>query len=1168
MTVLEFIDHLRGLDVKLSAEGDRLRCNAPDGVLTSELREELAQRKQEILKLLSSRAVAHPPKIQPAAQANNLPLSFGQEQLWFLDLLEPGNSSYNLSIAVVLTGALDISALERSLNEVIRRHTVLRSTFPTVEGRAHQVISPFLPLTLPLLDLSHLPRAEGEATARKVAVEEARLPFDLGQSPLLRVRLIRLAAEEHVVVLILHHIICDGWSLIVLVRELGRLYESYVTGGPSPLPELGIQYGDYAVWQREWLQGEVLERQLEYWRNQLAGMQALELASSEVRPAIQRGRGGEEVMALDAELVRRLRRLSEAAGVTLFMTLLAAFQTLLFRYTGQQDIGVSTRIAGRHRLETEDLIGFFVNQLILRADLSGQPTFREVLQQVRTVCLEAYAHQDVPFEYLVKSLRQQRDLSRQQFSSVMFVLENLPRSDLALSGLKCRPFDFEHVTTAFDLDLAISEEPQGMMAVMTFCADLFDHPTITRMLNHYRMILESVVDDPDKPVTSIPLLTSHETRQLLHDWNQTTIDYRSVESLNVLFETQVRQQPDAVALIFDGGSVSYGELNVVVNQLAHQLHAVGVGPEAPVAVYMERSLRSAIGLLAVLKAGGAYVPLDEAWPSRQIESVLREIDVPVILTETKLKPRLSSHNARVICLDERPETPAKHINTGPPECVVNENLAYVIYTSGSTGRPKGVAVSHGQLLKRFEWMWRVYPFAANEVACQRTALSFAVSIYELLGPLLQGVPVLIVPDDTVKNPLRFVELLEHYRVSRIVMVPTLLRQILDTDIDLEVRLASLRFCTSLGEPLSPELCNRFHERVPQATVINDYGASEVTAISWYESKEFSCNPGHVPVGRPIDNVQVYLLDDALQPVPLGLVGDIYVTGKTLAREYYKRPELTAEKFLSNPFSLAGGTRLYRTGDLGRYRIDGNIEHLGRRDQQVKIRGVRIDLEGIESILRQQSAVREAIVMAHLDHNSETRLGAYLVAGGQPVPTNREFRQFLEDRLPSYMIPASFVWLSKFPLTASGKVDRQALLSMKPIREWPREGEHSQAETAAEKALSEIWAGVLGLEQVGMNENFFELGGDSILSIQIIARARQAGLELTPKQLFQNQTVRELAAVAQNYTPSASWKAPAPVISSENSRRYTPMDFPAARLTQQELDKLIELIGDTGKERIN
>jgi amino acid adenylation domain-containing protein len=904
--------------------------------------------------------------------------------LWFLDQLQPGSPFYNVPRTIRMRGALNVEALHQTLEALITRHESLRTTFATVGASPVQVITPTLSLTLPVVDLSKLPESEHEAEAIRLAAEEAFRPFDLSRGPLVRATLLRLGAEDHVLLLTLHHIVSDGWSMGVLFREFAALYEAFSQGKPSPLGELPIQYADYAMWQREWLQGEVLEQQLSYWKERLSGeLPVLELPTDRPRPAVQSFRGTYQHVALPKELSAGLRALSRQEGATLFMTLLAAFQTLLARYTGQDDIIVGSPIANRTRIETEGLIGFFVNTLVMRSDLSFDPTFRQLLRRVKDVALGAYAHQDLPFERLVEELQPERGLSHNPLFQVMFALQNARGAAPELAGLTLSPLPVERVTSKFDLALFMWEEAEELKITMEYSTDLFEAATITRMLGHFRVLLEGAAADPDRRLSELPLSTDAERHQLLVEWNNTQTDYPRDKTVQQLFEAQVEQTPDAIAIVFEGERLTYAELNERANRVAHYLRARGVGAEARVGIMVERSMEMVVGLLGILKAGGAYVPLDPAYPQERLSFMLRDAAVPVLLTQSRLMESLPEHGAEVICLDTQWAEIATQSTEPVDGGATAESLAYVMYTSGSTGRPKGVAVTHRSIVRLIKDTNYV-ELSPREVLLQFAPVSFDASTFELWGCLLNGARLVVFP--THKPSLEELSrVLEEQRVTTLWLTAGLFHQMVDGHLE---GLQGVRQLLAGGDVLSVPHVEQVLRELPDCHLINGYGPTENTTFTCCHRVAAGAPlNGSVPIGRPISNTQVYILDQHLQPVPIGVPGELYIGGDGLARGYLNRPELTAERFIADPFRTAPDARLYKTGDRVRYLADGTIEFLGRLDQQVKVRGYRIELEEIETVLAEHPAVEQAVVLAREDQPGDKRLVAYVTqnADYQPAP---------------------------------------------------------------------------------------------------------------------------------------------------------------------------------------
>jgi amino acid adenylation domain-containing protein len=977
----------------------------------------------------SARGLQAPP-LKPVARGRELPLSTAQQRLWFLDQMEPDSALYSIPTAVRLNGALDLPALEQTFGELLRRHESLRTTFDAVDGLPVQIISETSELPLRALDLSELPEHEREAEALRLANEDVLRPFDLARGPLMRVLVLRLGAEEHILLCTAHHIVSDIWSRGVLIREVSQLYAAFSRGESVTLPELPIQYADYAHWEREMLQGGVLETEIAYWKKQLDGAPpVLRLPVDRKRPPVPSLRGSKEGVVLPPALLEGLRTLSRREGTTMFMTLLTAFNALLLRYTGQEDLLVGTPVSNRDRLEIEGLIGFFANTLVMRTDASGNPTFRELLKRVRETALDAYAHRELPFETLVEELQPERDPSYSPLFQVMFVHQMAPRERLELPGLSLERIDIGNDTSKYDLTLYAVERPESLSAWVEYSTDLFEASTMKRMLGHLERMLDSVIHEPEQHLLQLPLLATEERRQLLCDWNDTCADYARDKTISQLFEEQVERTPDSVAFIYGDERLTYRELNRRANQMAHYLRRQGVGAETLVGVCMQRSFEMVVGLLGILKAGGAYVPLDPQYPQERLSFMLSETQLQIILTEAQLSDALPVHDAasRLVPVDAEWHVIAEESDANLASNTSADNLAYLIYTSGSTGRPKGVFGIHRGAVNRFQWMWRNYPFAAGEVCCQKTSLNYVDSLWELFGPLSQGTPSLIIPGETLLEPEVLIDTLARHEVTRIVLVPSLLRHLLRISSDLGSRLPRLKYFVSSGEALPTELASAFRARLPECVLLNLYGSSEVSADSLAYHVREDASLSTVPVGRPIANTQIYLLDQSLQLVPVGVTGEVYLGGDGLARGYFKHQELTAEKFIPDALGEVAGARLYRTGDLGRYLSDGRIELLGRIDQQVKLRGRRIELGEVESSLLAYPGVREAVVQLETQ-DDDKRLSAYIVPQDEYAPSAKDLRQHLKAKLPVYMIPASFVMLDSLPLLPNGKVDRQSLIA--------------------------------------------------------------------------------------------------------------------------------------------
>ncbi|MEH1767283.1 MAG: amino acid adenylation domain-containing protein [Nostoc sp.] len=1037
--------------------------------------------------------------------SNIFPLSFAQQRLWFLEQLEPGNPFYNQPATVRLTGALNLTVLEQSFNEIIRRHEALRTTFTVVEGQPVQVIAPTLALKLPVVDLQKLPHADREKEVVRVATKEAQVPFNLVEGPLLRCTLLRLDEVEYVLLFTMHHIISDGWSKGILIREMAALYEAFSTGQLSPLPELPIQYADFAAWQRKWLQGDVLKSQISYWQKQLEDAPAiLELSTDHPRPAVQTFRGATYSFQLSVELLQALKKLSQQQGTTLFMTLLAAFQTLLWRYTGQEDVVVGSPIANRNRAEIEGLIGFFVNTLVLRTNLAGNPTFGELLTRVQEVALEAYAHQDLPFEQLVEELQPQRDLSRTPLFQVMFALQNAPMSALELPGLSLSLLASESGSTKFDLTLLMTETAQGLVGSLEYSTDLFESSTIIRMARHLQTLLFGIVANPQQRLSELPLLTEAE-KALLVKWNDTQAEYPKDQCIHQLFEAQVERTPDAVAVVFEDEQLTYCELNARANQLAHYLRSLGVKPEVLVGICVERSLDMIVGLLGILKAGGAYVPLDPTYPQERLSFVLEDAQVSLVISHLSLVNSLGQMT--VICLDTDWETIVKCSRNQPRNRATPENLAYIIYTSGSTGKPKGVPVNHRNLVHSTSARIAYYSEPVRSFLLI-PSFAFDSSVAVIFWTLCQGSTLILLKEASQKDIWQLANAITQYQISHWLSVPSLYTALLAHIPPAE--LISLRTVIVAGESCSSALVKRHYQLLSQASLFNEYGPTETTIWSSVYNCQNYESSNTIPIGRPISNTQIYLLDTHLQLIPIGVVGELYIGGMGVVSGYLNRPELTEDKFICNPFSDKSAARLYKTGDLARYLPNGEIEYIGRIDHQVKIRGFRIELGEIEALINQHPVVLETVVLVLSDSADSQRIVAYVVPYSKEKLTITELRHFLESKLPNYMLPAAFVMLEALPLTPNGKVDRKALPAPE-LTQLFSESDFIPPTTPIEQMLAGIWAEVLGIEKIGIYNNFFELGGHSLLATQVISQVRKVfQQELPLRRLFEQPTIAGLA----------------------------------------------------------
>lgn len=1077
--------------------------------LKEQLQDLTEQQRQELLArlLLEKRREQQP---------RRFPASFAQQRLWVLHQMESGSPVYNVPTALRLRGPLDVKVLERCFGEVVRRHESLRTTFEAdaMDGTLQQVIHPSMPFRLGVIDLSYEPTQQRLNRARLLANQEAQRSFDLSTGPLLRASLILLSPDDHVLILVIHHIVSDMWSTQVLTREIITLYEAYSRGEESPLPQLPIQYADFAHWQRKRMKSETLDKQLAYWRNQLRGhLPALELPTRGPRPPRQSANGAEISWRLDRETTQRLRLLSQAEGVTLFMTLLAAFKVLLYRYTSQHDLLIGTPIANRSRAELEPLIGLFINTLVLRTDLSADPGFTELLARVKEVALGAYANQDVPFEKVVEEVQPERDPSRTPLFQVMFVLQNVPQQNAEAFSLSVSPFEIEVRTSKFDLTLTALEDEQGILGVCGYNSDLFDEPMIERMIGHYKVLLASILANPRERISRLMMMTQDERLGLLAKHYEIPETQYDRDSLHEMFEAQVAQTPTAIAVVCEEKELTYDELNRRANKLAHYLRALGIGPDSLVGMFVDRSLEMIIGLLAILKAGGAYVPLDPAYPRDRLAFVINDAGIKVLLTQRSMLEAIPDHHAEAICLDADWEKVEREADTNPETWIDRENLAYVIYTSGSTGKPKGVLVPHANVLRLFSSTQRWFSFGCDDCWTLFHSYAFDFSVWEIWGALLFGGRLLVVPYLTSRSPESFYELLRDREVTVINETPSAFRQLMQADEDSHAgRNLSLRLVIFGGEALDIAALRPWFERHgdERPQLVNMYGITETTVHVTYRPlvKEDSMRSAQSLIGTPIPDLRLYILDRNLEPVPIGVAGEIHVGGAGLSRGYLNRPELTAERFIPDPFSDRPGARIYKTGDSARHLSNGDIEYLGRIDQQVKIRGFRIELGEIEATLVDHPSIRNAVVSAkHI--GGEKQLVAYIVASAQQAPNAAELRRFLKNKLPDYMLPAHFITMDSFPLTANGKIDRDALPEPQAVRP-DLTATFAEPRTPVEKTLAEIWAESLHVESVGIDDNFFELGGDSIRSVQILSKTQKLGVSFSIAELLQYQTIRKLA----------------------------------------------------------
>ena len=1093
-------------------------------------------------------------------QVRRFPLSFSQQRLWFLDEMEGGSTvAYTIPIVLRLQGAVKVDLIERAISEITKRHETLRTTFgvSATDGNPEQVVHPWKQLQLEVDDLAAEP--EPWQAARQTAVAEARMPFDLKTGPLFRAKMLNLGSGNWVLLLTMHHIISDGWSVNLLINELSALYNAYSNGREPSLEELPIQYCDFAHWQREHLTREVLEPQMEYWRRQLArqpGGAALELPAKGPRPKSHSLDGAVYVWKIDRAASRATAALAKAEGVTLFMVLMAAFDVLLYRYSGQEDLFVGTPIANRNRREVEGLIGLFINTLVFRTNVSTNPTVRELLKSVRQTALDAYAHQDLPFEKLVEELQPERDISRTPFFQVMLVLQP-PMPRWTMSGIEISPWVIEGSTSKFEMTLSIVEESDGtLQAWIEYNSVLFDARMIERFIAHFEKILVGMQASPEIRIFRLPLLAEAERRQILLDWNDSSAPYDPNCCAHEAVATQASRTPDSTALIFAAQHLSYRLLDRISDELAIELQSAGAGKESVVGICMQRSAELVVALLAVLKSGSAYLPLDPLYPKERLEFMLGDAGVKVLLVQPDL-PGPNGDNIRRICLDEgwaqERGLEATAQWKGRPR-LQPENLAYVIYTSGSTGKPKGVMTSHRGLCNLVLWMQMAFPLGNDDRMLQRTAFSFDASIWEFFWPLMSGAAVVVASPAATHDSDLLVRTMIDEEVTILQIVQSLFQILLEAGPVTQCRTLRHVFCG--GEAMAPSLIRRFYSCLPQAQLHNVYGPTEASMHVTHWKCPRSDQDATVPIGKPVGNTQVHIIDREMEPVPIWVWGQLVISGAGLARGYLGRPELTAERFLPNPFSKAGDERIYLTGDLARYREDGNIEFFGRIDHQVKIRGFRIELGEIEATLLKHPAVRQAAVACRQDGSGDKILAAYIVPGDGGAPSPASLRTFLQEKLPEYMVPSAFVVLESLPFMTSGKVDRGALPAPERTREAAGEP-YTPPETEAQMKLAAIFGEVLSLDRVGMNDSFFSLGGHSLSATRVMSRIREVfHVDLPLRSIFESPSVAGLAAALETAIPSEDDDEQIEVISGPAEREPRPLGSLLDDLSADDLESLL------------
>lgn len=1161
-SVLELLTQLRKLEIRIRADGDRLRLNAPPGAVTLELKSQIASMKYQLLEFLrhaDQHNAGDPDRIPRRPNRGKAPLSFAQQRLWAMDRLGSKSMAYVTQVPVRIEGPLNPEAWRQSLAEFIRRHEILRSTIQEADGEPYQVADFAHLEEMPLVDLRYLSQSERSRQVQRLITADADFPFDLRRGPLVRLKLLWLEEREHVLLIVFHHIVADGWTLGILAKELLALYEAYLAGRPSSLPELPLQFGDYASWQRERLKCARLDKLTSYWERQLSGLPPLlDLPTDRPRPDVESFRGATKPFTLPKELNEALTRLASSERVSRFMVLLAALNVLLYRYTNMEDIAVGTVVANRNRSELEALVGCFINTLVLRTDMSGDLSFHELLHRCRRVALDAFDHQDLPFDKLVEHLRPERTLGRSPLFQVMLLLQNAPLPKLDDAGLNVTGLHIDNRTAPFDLSFSIFDDKSGWsfpseyrsddevwLGTTLYNTDLFDPATIDRVLGHFRQLLESIVDAPHERISALRLLTEQEERTLV-DTVVRPSPSGEVETIHERFQRQAKSKPDSVAVVFQTHQMTYGELNRRANQLARSLRKRGVGPEVRVGLYLERGLDMIVGILGILKAGGAYVPFDPTHTSERTNKIIRDTRLALVLTQRSHQDELvlGDGSPLTLLLDDGWPTIARESTENLTTGATAQNLAYVIFTSGSSGTPKGVLVSHANVVRLLNSTTKKFEFGADDVWTLFHSIAFDFSVWEIWGALLHGGKLVIVPYISSRDPDMFFELMQKERVTVLNQTPSAFAQRANLTDSRPQELAT-QFIVFGGERLDFKELEPWFERYAdeRPRLINMYGITETTVhVTFRPLKQGDLKTGRSLIGAPIPGTGVHLIDDGGRVAPTGVVGELYVVGSGLARGYLDRPDLSAAAFLPCPFDKVSGARMYKSGDIARLLPSGDLEYLGRSDEQVKIRGFRIEPNEVSAALQEHPTVQQAIVICQTDLGSEARLAACFVAASDNVPTASDLSRFLSAKVPDYMVPATFVPLETLPLTANGKIDRKALPLIEPFDGSPDQS-YEPPGSPLEEYLTAAGADILGLERIGVTDNFFECGGHSLLAAKLITKVRnERGIQLSLRVIFKDPTVRGMAQAVEQRAGSEAKQTSIPRASRE---AYT-VALPTAR----------------------